>query len=211
MRPGLAIILAAATLSAVAVPAQAKDFGVYGATFRIAETDLLAELLARLKAAEAAGRMASLNRAFAARVKARVNRPPPVAGVVHTTRPRSWLFDPSIRVPRDFADETGRIFAREGDVINPLDRIPDFNRVLIFIDGDDPRQVAFALRRAKRDLSARSYIVLTAGAPVELMRRTRTELYFDQDGTLTARLGVTQVPAVVEREGRALRISEVAP
>lgn len=211
MRRALGTLLAGALFAAVAEAAQAKDFGVYGATFPIVETDLLAELLARLKAAEASGRMTTLNRAFAGRVKARLNRPVPVAGITHTTRPRSWLFDPSVRVPRDFADAHGRVFAHEGDLINPLDRIPGFNRVLIFVDGDDPQQIAFALRRARRDPRAKSYIVLTSGAPIELMRQTRTELYFDQDGTLTGRFGITQVPAVVEREGRALRISEVLP
>jgi conjugal transfer pilus assembly protein TraW len=192
-------------------PAAAKDLGVYGATFRVIEPDLLSVLLAKLKAAEASGKMAELNRAFAARVKAKLNRPPPVAGIAHTVRPRSWLFDPSVTVPQDFADQNGRVFARKGDVLNPLDRLPGFNRVLIFIDGDDAAQVEFAIRRARRDPKARAYIVLTSGAPIEVMRKTRVEMFFDQDGSLTSHFGVTQVPAVVERAGRALRVSEVRP
>lgn len=211
MRPPIRALLGLVAAALLAPPAQARDFGTYGATFRVVETDLLAVLKARLEAAQASGRMAALNKAFVSRVKAKLERPPPAAGITTTTRPRTWLFDPSIRVPRDFADGRGRVFAREGELINPLDRLPGFNRVLIFVDGDDPRQVDFALRRAKRDPKARSYIVLTSGAPIALMRRTRTELYFDQDGTLTRRLGISQVPAVVEREGRALRISELAP
>lgn len=208
VRAGLLILVLACGSPGAA---DAKDLGTFGATFPVAEPDLLSVLLARLKSAEASGRITALNRAFAARVKAKLSRPPPVAGLTETRQPRSWLFDPSIRVPQDIADPSGRVFARAGDLINPLDRLPGFNRVLIFVDGDAPRQVGFAVKRAKRDPKARAYIVLTAGAPLELMRRTKTELYFDQGGTLTRHFGITQTPAVVERDGRALRISEVQP
>jgi conjugal transfer pilus assembly protein TraW len=203
--------LALALALGFASPGAARDLGAYGATFPVIEQDLLSVLLARLKAAEASGKLADLNRAFTARVKAKLNRPPPVAGITHTDQPRTWLFDPSITVPQDFADQNGRVFARKGEVINPLDRLPGFNRVLIFIDGDDAGQIAFAVRRARRDAQSKAYIVLTSGAPIELMRKTRVEFFFDQDGSLTRHFGVTQVPAVVERAGRALRVSEVRP
>ena len=192
-------------------PAAAKDLGAYGATFTIVEQDLLAVLLAKLKAAEASGKMADLNRAFVARARARLNRPPPVADITPTVEPRTWLFDPSITVPQDFADQGGRLFAQRGDVINPLDRLPGFNRVLIFVDGDDDAQVAFALRRARRDPRERAYIVLTSGAPIALMRKARVEVFFDQDGSLSRHFGLAHVPAVVERAGRALRVSELRP
>jgi len=57
----------------------------------------------------------------------------------------------------------------------------------------------------------RVYILLTNGAPLELMRRHKVEMFFDQDASLTTRFGITRVPSVVEREGRSLRISEVRP
>lgn len=205
------LLALAVAVAGVAEPASARDLGAYGATFPVIEQDLLSVLLGKLKAAEASGRMDALNHAFVARVRAKLNRPPPVAGIEHTHQPRSWLFDPSIIVPRDFADQNGQVFAHQGEAINPLDRLPGYNRVLIFVDGDDADQVRFALRRARRDPCERAYIVLTAGAPLELMRRERVEMFFDQDGSLTGHFGVTHVPAVVERDGRSLRVSEVRP
>lgn len=210
-RRRLLLLVAVGVLAGPIGPAAAKDLGAYGATFPVIEQDLLTVLLTRLKAAEASGKMETLNRAFVARVKAKLNRPPPVAGIDHTVQPRDWLFDPSITVPRDFADQSGRVFAHKGDVINPLDRLPAFNRVLIFVDGDDEGQVRFAIRRARRDAREKAYIVLTSGAPVELMRREQVEMFFDQDGSLSRHFGVTHVPAVVERAGRSLRVSEVRP
>lgn len=211
VRPGALLLAIALAVTGGPGAAPAKDLGAYGATFEVIEPDLLLVLLAKLKAAEASGRMEALNKAFVARVKARLNRPPPVRGLTATAAPRTWLYDPSITVPRDFADQNGRVFARKGEVINPLDRLPGFNRVLIFVDGDDAEQVRFAIRRARRSPRERAYIVLTSGAPIELMRSERVEMYFDQDGTLTGHFGILHVPAVVEREGRALRVSEVRP
>lgn len=210
MRRAPLICLVAGLL--LAGPAAGKDLGVMGATFPIVERDLLAVLGDRLRAAERSGKLADLNRKFIARVKAKLERPPPVPGISRTEQPRTWLFDPSITVPRDFADQNGRVFARRGEVINPLDRLPNYNRVLVFVDGDDADQVAFAIRRAKRNPDReRVYIVLVNGAPLELMRRHKVEMFFDQDASLTSRFSVTHVPAVVEREGRKLRVSEVRP
>jgi conjugal transfer pilus assembly protein TraW len=210
---GAAIVCAALAVAAGAPwPVAARDLGAYGATFPIIEQDLLAVLAARLKAVQASGRTRALDRAFAARVKANVERPPAVADITHTTEPRSWLFDPTIEVPQDYADQTGRVFAHRGDRINPLERIPGFNRVLVFIDGDAPGQVAFALRRARlRPDRERVYIVLVAGAPLALMRTEKAEVYFDQQGLLTTHFDIRHVPAVVEKEGLALRVSELKP
>lgn len=194
-----------------AAPASAADLGVYGETRLIIETDILKEIAGRLRAFERSGRLETLNREFAARARKRLERPQPVSGLTRTERPRSWLFDPSIVVPQDFADHEGRVFARAGETINPLERLPGFDRELVFLDGDDPAQVAFGLRRLKAGGRERVYLVLVDGAPLELMRRHKVPLYFDQAGSLSARFGLRQVPAVVVREGAALRISEVAP
>jgi len=43
------------------------------------------------------------------------------------------------------------------------------------------------------------------------MQRWGTPVYYDQQGALTRRLGITQVPALVSQEGAQLRIDELAP
>ncbi len=191
--------------------ARANDLGTYGETFDIVEVDLLKMLGAKLKKAESSGRIDQLNRQFAARAQAHIEEPAPVAGVSHTTKPKSWLFDPSIIVPRDFADQNGRVFAHAGERINPLERLPTYNKTLIFIDGGDPAEVSFALSIRKRLGAERVLIILTGGAPMKLMRGAKVPVYFDQQGILVQKFGITQVPATVERQGNALRISEVQP
>lgn len=197
--------------SLAAAPASAADLGVFGETRPIIETDILSDIADRLRAMQRSGRIDDLNQQFAARARKRIERPQPVAGLTRTERPRSWLFDPSIVTPQDFADHEGRVFARAGERINPLERLPSFDRELVFLDGDDPSQVVFGLQRLKAGGQGRVLLILTAGAPLELMRRHKVPLYFDQGGSLSARFGLAHVPTVVAREGAALRISEVRP
>jgi len=201
----------AAVLLGCSAQATAADLGVRGALFPIIEVDLLDLIGAKLKAAKASGKIDALNQAFAKRSVASVERPGAVPGLVATREPRSWLYDPTFTVPHDYADQNGHVFAHAGDRINPLLRMPQFDRVMVFFDGDDPRQVAFGLAALHRYGAGRTRLILVKGSPVELMRREKTQVFFDQLGLLTDRFRLTQVPAVIVREGDRLRISEVRP
>ena len=202
---------AAAFFMAAASPALAGDLGTHGQTFDIAERDILEMISEQLKRAEASGRMGQLQDEFKRRVQAKVERPNPVPGLVRTVEPRSWLFDPSIIVPQDFSDHRGRVFARAGQRINPLERLPGFDRVLIFLDGDDAAQVDWAVGQLREGGEHRVRLILTKGPPMELMRRRRVQFYFDQEAKLSTHFGIRQVPARVEKDGDKLRISEVRP
>lgn len=201
---GLALAISAGT-------ARSEDLGTHGATFAIAEHDILEVIARQLRRAEASGRMGQLQEEFQRRVRARVERPTAAPGVRTTTEPRSWLFDPSIIVPRDFADQRGRVFARQGERVNPLEKLPGFDRVLIFLDGDDSRQVDWAIGQLREHGEHRTRLILTKGAPLELMRRRQVQFYFDQEAKLVTHFGIRQVPARVEKEGSRLRISELQP
>ena len=212
-RPILTALAIASALAAMGAPpvAQGADLGVRGALFPIIEVDLLDLIAAKLKAARASGRIDALNQAFAGRAQASVERPAAVPGLTPTRDPRSWLFDPSYTVPRDYADQNGRVFAHAGDRLNPLLRMPNFDRVMVFFDGDDAAQVAYALAALHRYGAARTRLILVRGSPVELMRREKTPVFFDQLGLLTDKFRLAQTPAIIMREGDRLRISEVRP
>lgn len=204
----IAVVCAAGLAAGYAWP---NDLGKYGETFPIIEVDLLTLMSSKLHALQANGQLDRLNRTLMSRAQAKVEHPAPVAGVSTTEKPASFLYDPTYVVQQDIADEKGRVFAHRGDRINALERLPSFNRTLLFIDARDPRQVKRALDLHKR-LGAESLVViLTAGAPMELMRQAGFRVGFDQAGLLTSKLGITHVPAVVARQGNALKIDEVMP
>lgn len=190
----------------VAFPAAARDYGQQGTVWSIAEPDLLQQIHARLMQLERSGETAKLNEELKRRTIARVNRPSPVAGLVQASANRSWMFDPTITVERDIADDKGRVIIAAGTRVNPLDTVP-LRNPLVFLDGDEPDQVAWALARFGRT-SAK--FILVKGAPLELMKARQRRFYFDQGGTLVKRFDIRAVPAAVEQQGRVLRITEEA-
>lgn len=199
------LALAAMTLAAFAVPASARDYGVAGALFPIVEPDLLATIHARLLRLEASGETARLNAELKRRTVARVNRPAPVEGLTRAEAPRSWLFDPTIELAEDIADDKGRLIMARGTRVNPLDSVA-LRAALVLFDGDDPAQLAWALARGKQN---RAKLILVKGAPLELMRARQTRFYFDQGGALVRHFSIRALPATVEQQGRQLKVSEI--
>ena len=189
-----------------ATPALARDYGQQGAVWPIVEPDLLAQIHARLTRLERTGETARLNEELKRRTIARVNRPEPVAGVGPASATRRWRFDPTITVERNIADDKGRVIIAAGRQVNPLDTVP-LRSTLVFLDGDDPAQLAWAARRFG---ATRAKLILVRGAPLELMKARQRRFYFDQGGSLVKHFGIRAVPATVEQQGRVLLITEQA-
>lgn len=189
---------------AISSPVAARDYGQQGAVWAIAEPDLLTQIHARLTQLERTGETAKLNEELKRRTIAKVNRPEPVAGLAAASAARSWRFDPTITVERDIADDKGRVIVAAGTRVNPLDTVP-LRAPLVFLDGDEPGQIAWALRRYG---PSRAKLILVKGAPLELMKSRQRRFYFDQGGTLVKRFGIRAVPASVEQQGRVLVITE---
>lgn len=180
----------------------ARDLGVRGQTWNIIETDLLVHLKARASDFVTSGRLANWQKDAERRTRSYVNAPNPVAGIGKATERRSRLFDPSMTVRSDILDHQGQTLAKAGTTINPLDYLP-LSTALLFIDGNDPKQVDWALK-----VERKNKIILTSGPVAALMRRHKRPLYFDQKGLITSRFAITAVPAAITQEGRALRIRE---
>ena len=138
------------------------------------------------------------------RTIARVNRPDPVAGIVRASEARRWQFDPTITLAADIRGAKGELIHAAGTRVNPLDSV-GLRADLLFLDGDDPDQLAWAL---KQDANAK--LILVKGAPLELMKARQRRFYFDQGGKLTERFGIRSVPARVRQQGRLLEVSEIA-
>ena len=199
----LCFILLAISL---ALPAQARDYGQHGTHFKIIETDLLEQIANRLSSMQKNGYIERLNRNLKARTIARVNRPAPVAGLVSATLSRSRLFDPSITIQADIRGADSRIIWPKGTRVNPLDTVP-LRAPLIFLDGDDVRQLAWALGYESRHPAK---LILTNGAPLNLMKARQRRFFFDQGGKLVQHFGIRVLPSVIDQQGQSLRIREVA-
>ena len=200
------LILPAALLAVLLCPAPvlARDYGQRGTVFPVIERDLLEQIHSRLTQMERSGETARLNEDLKRRTIARVNRPDPVAGIVRASEARRWQFDPTITLAADIRGAKGELIHAAGTRVNPLDSV-GLRADLLFLDGDDPDQLAWAL---KQDADAK--LILVKGAPLELMKARQRRFYFDQGGKLTERFGIRSVPARVRQQGRLLEISEIA-
>ncbi|MDE0410538.1 MAG: type-F conjugative transfer system protein TraW [Alphaproteobacteria bacterium] len=196
-------MLLAALLAGLSAAASAKDLGVRGATWPVAEPDLLAQIEARLVEMERSGELARLERQARERARMKLEEPDPVPGVAPAMKERSRLFDPAITVARDIRTPDGFLIAAAGTQVNPLERLT-LARDLLFVDGRRGAEIAWALSHARP-----AKIVLLAGRPLELMRQHRRPFFFDQGGRLAARFGLRFTPSLVEQAGTRLRITEV--
>ncbi|GGN55384.1 conjugal transfer pilus assembly protein TraW [Novosphingobium indicum] len=186
--------------------AMAVDHGQVGEAWPIIEPDFLDVIKAKLEAAKASGKLDELNARFAERVKAKVMRPTPVAGMVAATESRTWEYDPTITLESDIRDAKGNLIAVAGQRINPLDKIT-MSEKLLFIDGDDEAQVSWALGQGDERAAK---IIMVSGSPFDLMKAKQRRFYFDQAGTLTGKFGIEHTPALVEQKGKLLIVREVA-
>ena len=203
-RPFAAAALAVVLALAAPAEATAKDLGVRGATWPVAEPDLLEQIESRLLEMERSGELARLEQEARANARRKLEEPDPVPGIAPAMRERTRWFDPAITVARDIRTPDGTLIAAAGTRVNPLERTT-LARDLLFVDGRREAEIAWAL---SHDRPAK--IVLLAGRPLELMRRYLRPFFFDSGGRLAARFGIGFTPSLVEQAGTRLRITEIA-
>lgn len=197
--------MALSLLACLSLASQAKDLGTWGELYPVAEQDMLTTIRNRLQAMENSGELAREQEAFKKRVIENTLRPKPVEGLTLARENTTHYIDPSITVSEDLADHQGRVFARKGQVINPLDTVP-FTDTLYFIDGDNPDHLAWMKRQNPATLQYR--IILVNGDIRETTNALAARIYFDQEGTLTRKFALRAIPARVTlaEDRRRLRV-----
>lgn len=182
----------------------ANHLGTFGQTFTIIEEDLAEAIQIKLKALEKSGAILEHQANIQKTTIEKIQRPNPVAGLVKTQKSRIFMYDPSVRVPYDLKDHKGQVFIKAGTIVNPLDS-HQLSRVLVFIDGNDPAQVQWAINKNPGNTK----IILVNGSPFALMKQHLITFYFDQTGKIVSKFGISQIPAQVSQKEQQLQIEEV--
>jgi len=201
------ILVAGIALLMAAPLAMALDLGVQGPTYPVIEPDLLKAIQERLLQKQRSGEIQRLQREAAARAQQLAEAPVPVADLARTTQQRVFHFNPAYTAPRTFYGPSGEVIVAAGTQINPLDYV-GLSRPLLFFDARDADQVRKALA-LNHSHTGGVKLILTAGKPLDFMRRYRIQVFFDQGGTLVHRMGIQQVPALVTQDQKTLRIEEL--
>ena len=200
---GLVLAMTMVSMAALSAwPASARDLGVRGATWPVAEPDLPAQIEARLADMRRSGELDRLQDAARTRARQSLEEPAPVPGIAPARERSSRLVDPAIVVGQDIRGPDGALIAAAGTRIDPFEH-STFTRALLFVDGRREAEIAWALARP-----GPNKIVLLAGRPLDLMRRHRRPFFFDLGGRLAERFAVRATPTLVERDGALLRLTE---
>ena len=166
----------------------AHDLGTFGQTFKIREVDLRTRIIKDGQAVNWTKIGLKMTRSARAYVS---NLPP--NELVSTQHNYTYYVDPSIALNRDFSYR-GQVFYHKGTFVNPLEYVRPHSDMLFF-DGRDQQQVAFALRALARNKKG-IMLVMTAGNPVTLAKRIHRPVYYGFK-RLTQRFHITHVPSLL--------------
>ncbi|WP_392536737.1 type-F conjugative transfer system protein TraW [Legionella sp. 227] len=186
--------------------ANAKDFGVLGKTFVIAEMDFLEYIQQKIAGMQANGEWKRVQSEFKNRVKEHLARPTPT-NLPRAEVDKTWFFNPSLTVPYDVKDSYGEVIVKQGTVINPLERV-GLSSTLIFFDGDDEEQVSWVAQELRQHQKVK--LILTAGSVKDVANLFKQAIYFDLNGFLVSKFQIKHLPVRVVQAGKRLLINEVS-
>lgn len=181
--------------------AYAKDFGYQGNVFQILERDLQEVIEERLQSID----QHQLQERMKERVYGYLERPPAVLGIKEASEEKTFLIDPTYVAESDVKDHHGSVIFFKGSTINPLDHIM-LREKLFFFDGNKEEQIALA-KQLKEKENGKIKLILVSGATLALQKRFQHWMYFDQKGFITKKLSIKEVPALVEQEGKFLKVT----
>jgi conjugal transfer pilus assembly protein TraW len=197
----------------ISLSANAKDFGTQGHSYQITEQEFLQMIAERLKKIDMKKEQEKMQKV----VRDRVENPRAIEAVKPATSTRSFYFDPTYTLDKDVVLPCGKILHRAGTQVNPLEHM-DLNRRLLFIDARRIEQVKWLREELDKPLPdqkdpVEDRVILVGGSPSTLKKLLKDEhknkVYFDQNGELTTRFGITGSPAVVVQDGLRLKIDEI--
>ncbi len=207
MRKFIFLFALLSTENWILTTARARELGTHGVIYPIEEEDPLILIQQKLKGMEERGELERHNQELQKKTKTAIERPKPVDGMTRASKNRVFYYDPTYVVSEDIKDHKGQIIHKKGTKINPLQTV-SLSQSLLFFDGDNEEQVAFAKKNLKENSVK---LILVNGAPLALSDEWSVPVYFDQGGLLTKKLGIQHVPSLVQQEGLRLRIEETCP
>lgn len=183
----------------LAIGLEAKDIGIYGSTSSIEEEDFIQLIQEKIQSFSEEDRqkfMQTIQNELVSDLKKTME----LKGIRKAKKYSVTYFDPSICVDKDIFNHKGQTVVKKGTVVNPLSYV-SLNQDLLFFDATDPVQFAWA-----ESFPSSSKWILIKGQPMQLEEKFNRPIYFDQNGLLTKKFGITQVPAHVSQEGMQLKI-----
>ncbi len=178
--------------------ASAKEIGITGRTFPIAERDALEEIEERVRAVDW--------QKYFQRINPEEYRPNNLVVLPRTKIQRKRLVDITYTLETDIVNDKGELLYPRGYKINPADYVP-FSKTLVIINGEDQDQVKWFEQselRKRIDVS----LFLSAGDSMDLARRLRRPTYY-ATSPLIGRFQIQMVPSIIKAKEKMIEIEEI--
>lgn len=185
--------------------AKALDLGAQGPTREIAEVDLIEEIQRRVAKIDWAAKKREALSHFWERAA--------FYELPEAREDRERLIDLTVTAPREVMAPDGTVIVRAGQRVNPLDKLPFTQRLVIF-DATLPAQVELARRLGKEAVPRRVAYIVTrldreAGWPgLEKIETALGAPVFLLTPDLRDRFRLERVPAIVEARDKVFVLRE---
>ena len=180
----------------------AKNLGVVGESFPVAELSFLHFIEQRLAILEANGQLDKINQEWLNRVEKHTDRPFPL-GLKRVSRTKSYFYTPKIKLSTPINDAYGRSIYPAGTEVNALEELPNYSPCWLFFNADDEAQLSWAKQEKSKCTNPK--LILTGGSILSAEKALNEIIYFDQFGRISQKLGLIGVPSKVSRQENRLR------
>ena len=184
----------------------ARDLGVSGQTYPVAEGNLIEVIQAKLQQFNDSGKLKELENKWVVEVAKKSLRPTP-ANLPRADKTRIHYYTPVASVNENILNAKGEVVVASGVSINTLAKIPYYQPLWVFIDADDIVLLNFAKNIRNQNIKAK--VILSKGNIKEAQDYLDAPVFFDQHAKLIQKLKIKSLPAVVTRDKDELKVTEV--
>jgi conjugal transfer pilus assembly protein TraW len=190
---------------AFSVTSSAKDLGVFGAVYDIAEKDALKEIEERAREVDInriikRGDLAKKIENYAPEGLKELKLQP-------ARKERTFLVDMTYTLDRDIADQKRNVVYPEGYAFNPLDYVT-YPGIIVILDGKNPAQVAW-FERSEYGKDLKTKLLITEGSYTELSKSLKRPVFY-ASRTIVEAFQIKAVPSVVAQRGTLMEVREIA-
>jgi conjugal transfer pilus assembly protein TraW len=180
--------------------ALAKDAGVIGPTYPIAEEDAIDTIKNNIKKKDPE----EIKRKFIEEIRkeGEVN-----LNIPETTVAVNKYIEPQAILSGDIRDDKGKVLYPKGTVFNPIEKMMGKKMYLIF-DGTSSRQITWVKKNRIQTLPVK--LIATRGNVFDLSKELKTMVYPGKREIVEA-LQVKSVPSRITQEGKLLHVEAVMP
>jgi conjugal transfer pilus assembly protein TraW len=204
MRRYAQILLLTLACFIFSVTCSAKDLGVFGAVYDIAEKDALKEIEERAKEADMnrivnRGELVKKLRNYAPKDLKKMTLPT-------AQKEKMFLVDMTYTLDRDIADEKGNVVYPTGYTFNPLSYVA-YPGILVILNGNSPTQVAW-FKRSEYSKDLKAKLLITDGSYAELSKALKRPVFYANQAVIEV-FQVKAVPSVVQQKGALMEVREI--